>query len=437
MKVPQNHTLERALIGELFDDPSRIGLVVNELEENDFFNPQHRRLYQCIVDQWASGRAVDHSTVSHALDCHPERDTTDVDCLHQAIQAAHNPAGAVDHAKILHDLGTRRQLIQACNEAQYLAAQTTDGSITQATTTLQHACLSSLGLQKEQWSHHLPAMVRQQANVIRQVDSNNPTKGVLTGFYGVDRVTGGLFPTEIAVVCGPSGMGKTAFALNMCWNVARNHHVLLFSQEMSWEQIANRAISHFSGVPLVRLRRRELYPGEDVAIQDAISATRDLKMGVIDAANLSPMDAYTRAVAWSVSTGESPALIVVDYLQLMRPNERQQSREREVGSMITSLKSYAKLLQCPVVVVSQLSRPSKEQRGKYWEPTLWDLRDSGQIEQDAHVIMAVVRPSYFGDKHSQEAKLLILKNRDGETGAGPLRWYSRTASFYNEGDGPK
>ena len=432
MSHRDHEELEGIIIASVLSNRDTLVLAADRLTDNDFMVPANQRIWRAIIGQWHAGDVVDAPIVGTILRSWGD-DPRDNDWLHSLVHEYQPRESIVSHCDLLKEHSQRRELTKACHRAAEAMKGGANG-LEIAVQTLQSACLKLQTGTNQEGLNPYAEDIQAQYDHITAEDDDPRRIGIKTGIHGIDETMKGWFPGEIIVVTAPAGMGKTSLALNITWNVARDHPVFIFSLEMTRSQLANRGLAYFSGITLSRLRGRELYDFEWERLSEARREAKNLKAAMDDSSGLTPFDIYARSASWAIRNKQHPKLIVVDYLQIMRPSEKQGSREREVGSMISDLKHYAKQLGCPILVVSQLSRPTKEQRTKYWEPTLWDLRDSGQIEQDAHAIIAVVRQSYFDRDDNPEAKVLFLKNRDGACPSFRMNWRARTASFCNEGE---
>jgi replicative DNA helicase len=268
----------------------------------------------------------------------------------------------------------------------------------------------------------------QQAN-----ESGSSLVGISTGFTEIDEVTLGLQKQDLIIIAGRPSMGKTAFAFNITENVARttNQTVLLFSMEMSSEQVVRRFISSISKIDLQRLMRGDLKSEDWEGIDKALSILSSKKILLDDTAALTPTELRARARRVKRESKDL-SLIVVDYLQLMQVSGNRDNRVAEISEISRSLKALAKELDVPVIALSQLNRAVEQRPNK--RPILADLRDSGAIEQDADVIAMLFRKEYYDDTDIEskgKAEVNIAKQRNGPTKAVYLAFRNETARFEN------
>ena len=271
------------------------------------------------------------------------------------------------------------------------------------------------------------------ANIQESSESGSALVGVSTGFTEIDEVTLGFQKSDLIIIAGRPSMGKTAFAFNIAENVARqtDQTVLLFSMEMSSEQVVRRFISSISNIDLQRLMRGQLEETDWEGIDKALSVLSQKRILLDDTPALSPSEIRARARRVK-REHDDLAMIVIDYLQLMQVPGSGDNRVAEISEISRSLKALAKELNVPVIALSQLNRAVETRPNK--RPILADLRDSGAIEQDADVIAFLYRHSYY-DPTDLEAKgkaeVNIAKQRNGPTKAVPVAFIENTATFQN------
>jgi replicative DNA helicase len=425
---------ERAIIGGLFVDPSRIAEVMDTVRAGDFANPALGEVFGTMVALHGEGEPVDWVTVTARLKARELLDRVGGPAfLAELADAVPSAANISHYCNVVRERSTRRTIMAACRDAEK-ACRERDEGVHDAVLMLEKACYDATVGVESPGLRSLSEVIHERAESLTAARERK--QGLQTGFLGIDLHLNGLHGGELIIIAGPPGMGKTALALCMGFQVAAHSPVYLFSHEMTARQIADRAISALTGIPVHRLRSNRVHATQEPLIKQAADRADTLRMAVDDTAGLTPLDVYTRASSWAVKSRQRPGLIIVDYLQIMRPEHSQANREREVGSISTDLKNYAKRLECPIVAVSQLRRPSQERLMKTdRKPKLSDLRDSGQLEQDAHAVLAIYRPGYYHPdeegRDQREAYCLILKNRDGPTGEIPLLWDAATATFRN------
>jgi replicative DNA helicase len=253
--------------------------------------------------------------------------------------------------------------------------------------------------------------------------------GIPTGYKLLDKLLGGLQRSDLIIVAGRPGMGKTSLLLSIAQNAARkyNQRVALFSLEMSSEQVVQRLISSETGIDSQRLRLGDLREDEWPTFVQATGVLSDARVFIDDTPSISVLQMRTKARRLHAEHGLD--LILVDYLQLMRGDFRSENRVQEVSYISRELKALARELNVPVLAASQLSRAVEQRQDKH--PQLSDLRESGSIEQDADVVMFIYRDVLYNPETEFKniADVIIAKHRHGPTGHIPLFFKAELAQF--------
>jgi replicative DNA helicase len=264
-----------------------------------------------------------------------------------------------------------------------------------------------------------------------RAERRNLPSGIRTGFTKLDHYTTGFQPGELVIVCGRPGHGKTAFALDVSLYVARHVPVVLFSLEMSANQIAQRLAAKLGRINLRTVRSATLSDTEFSRLVTAWGQSDDLQLYIDDSGIVSPAQVRSRARELAIRIGRPAGLIMVDYLQLMAPGRKYDNREREIASISREMKLTAKVLNCPVLMASQLNRELEKRADK--RPIVSDLRESGAIEQDCDVCIGLYLPFNYSnqDEDRNEAEAILLKQRNGPIGTISLFWQSETTSFHD------
>jgi replicative DNA helicase len=253
--------------------------------------------------------------------------------------------------------------------------------------------------------------------------------GLPTGFTRIDQILGGMQRSDMLVLAARPSMGKTSLALNIAHTAAKRfgQRVLVFSLEMSSEQVVERLMSAEAGIDSQRLRRGEIADDEWGRFMITSSSLSELALFIDDTPALSVLEMRTKARRLHAEVGLD--LVVVDYLQLMRAEGRHENRQQEVSAISRGIKALARELNIPILAVSQLSRGVEARTDK--RPILSDLRESGSIEQDADVVLFIYRDELYDESTERRgiADILIAKHRHGPTGSVPLLFRRPTASF--------
>ena len=254
--------------------------------------------------------------------------------------------------------------------------------------------------------------------------------GLDTGFIDLNKKLGGFHKSDLILIAARPGMGKTAFALNLVANAAikSKASVAVFSLEMSKEQLVQRLISSQSNVPLSHIAKGKIADNEWSKILDGMKVLGESKIFIDDTPGIKISEIRSKCRKLKIEEGLD--MVMIDYLQLMEADGRNESRQQEVSKISRSLKILAKEMNCPVIALSQLSRNTES--GKDHMPKLSDLRDSGAIEQDADIVMFIYRDEYYNEIETTKkniADIKIAKNRHGETCDIELVWIGEIQKF--------
>ena len=453
LKTPPNNTeAERAVLGSvLLDARGRSGDRVMDLcltggvTPETFFDPRNRAIYQTMVDMNRTSKPLDPLTLMEELRVNGKLDAVGgVGYVESLIEQVQSTANAEYYLSIVRSKHLRRTLIERAasvidkcyDEGEYPDPQTVLGEAEK-----DFLAIGTHGDRTMPWSAAIDDSFRR---IDKMFSSNGTTfEGLSTGLRHLDEKLQGLKPSEMIVIAARPSVGKTSLAMNIAESAAlgqmltlkgghyppvevdggKPHPVLIFSLEMPVEALTKRMVGGRAHINLWRPNRNLVPKNEKEKLtQNLFTAVGDLKGAPIyvdDSAGLDIMDLRARARRMKKAHGIE--LIVIDYLQLCRCNEKsKQGRQIEVSEISQQVKAMAKELKIPVIVLSQLSRANEQRGDKYEKPKLSDLRDSGAIEQDADVVFLLRRPSRnSADPESGDEKLAIIdvaKNRNGEIG---------------------
>ncbi len=430
-KTPHSAPAEQAVIGSMLIDSRCIPEVLERLKPDDFYIQLNRDIYETIYSMFSYSMVIDPVTVLGQMKVRGVYTDNCEEYLAEVMRITPTAANALEYAAIVKDRALLRRLGEAADE---INAMVYEGS-GEAETMLEAAERKIYALRQGRNVGGLVPISSVVQNVFDEMNeaasSGNAIPGLPTGFPDLDRVILGLNNSELILVAGRPGMGKTSIALNMALHVGLNLNkaVAIFSLEMSREQLATRLLSRASLVPLQALLTGQLSEQQWRAVTDSAQSLSMTNILIDDNPTLtvSDMNAQCRRVP-------DLGLVVIDYLQLMQSagsghSWSNESRTQAVSDISRMLKIMAKELNVPVVTASQLSRANESRQDK--RPMLSDLRESGSIEQDADVVIGLYRDGYY-NKESQSpniAEAIILKNRKGQTGTIELNWSGEYTSF--------
>ena len=337
-------------------------------------------------------------------------------------------ANAVDYAKIVRDKAILRQLIEAGEdiaEAAYAGDDDTEALVEYAEGKVFRI---AEGRENKSFVHIRDALVQVYDRLTKLSQDPDALRGTPTGFSALDNVIVGMGDSDLVLIGARPGMGKTSFAMNIATEAAikTKKTVCVFSLEMSAEQLANRMLSSEAQIDSYKMRSGEL-SGEDWnAIAHASSRLSETDILIDDTPGIS-----VTAMKSKLRRVKNLGLVLIDYLQLMQGDRRNDNRVQEVGDISRGLKLLAKELGVPVVCCAQLSRGPENRPDK--RPMLSDLRDSGAIEQDADIVLFLYRDEYYKDSTTDQsvAEVIVAKNRHGSLDKVKLGWLGRYTKFTN------
>jgi len=430
-KIPHSAPAEQAVIGSMLIDPRCVPEVLEQLRADAFYGKLNRDIFETIYNMFAYAQTIDPVTVLDQMKVRGVYQDSCPEYLAEVMRVTPTAANVLEYAAIVRDRALLRRLGEAADEINNMVYEGSG----EAESSLEAAERLIYNLRQGRNVGGLMPLSSVVQNVFEEMNaaaaSGNKIPGMSTGFPDLDRTILGLNDSELILVAGRPGMGKTSIALNMALHVGMTQKkaVAIFSLEMSREQLATRLLSRAALVPLQNLLTGQLSDQQWSSVTDAAQTLSHTDILIDDNPSLtvSDMNAQCRRVA-------DLGLVVIDYLQLMQSagsghSWSNESRTQAVSDISRMLKIMAKELNVPVVCLSQLSRANESRQDK--RPMLSDLRESGAIEQDADVVIGLYRDGYY-NKQSENpnlAEAIILKNRKGATGTVPLNWLPEYTSF--------
>jgi replicative DNA helicase len=434
--LPQNPEAERSVLGSVLIRPSSLDEVVGFLGADDFLGSAHRCIYAAMVGLAKAGDVVDVITISEELRKRGELGRLEGEevyllGLSNAVPTAEN---ARHYGKIVRDLAVLRRVIATCVQAASRAHGDVESSELLADLRSELAALETT---QDGGPQRLGDGLDEAMDMLERKTSEPEKYSVLSGIREFDRTIGGHKAGQLIVVAARPGGGKTSHALSTAIRVATTQiPALVFSLEMSRQELTERAIAFSARVTGSRLTNGDLDYDAWGKIRNSKKALGPIPLW-LDVRNHSCGALCAEARRWRARfTQGQRALVVIDYLGLVRSSDRSQNRAIEVGAMSRAFKQLAKDLDCPVMLVAQLNRESVKGDGPARRPKLSDLRDSGEIEQDADMVIFPFREGE-GDQASGpaqgpvDAELIVAKHRNGPTGIVEVDWDGRFMAFYD------
>lgn len=429
---PQNIEAEMAVLGSTLIDEDAISVATEKLTPDSFYKDVHRKIFEAICALYSANKAVDLITLTDELKRSSLLDSiggvTYLTGLVNSVPSAANINHYVDIVKeksIVRTLiNNSTKIISLC----YGAEGNTDELVDEA-----EQLVFEISDKKSQGSYiSLKELVKDSIETIDVLYQRKAhVTGIATGYVELDMMTSGLQPSDLIVVAGRPSMGKSALALGIAEHAGVNDKVplALFSLEMSKEQLVQRMLCAHARVDAHKVRTGYLATSDWPRLTAAAGKLSESQIFIDDTPAISVME--LRAKARRLKAHHDIKLIVLDYLQLMRGSAAIESRQQEISEISRSLKALARELNVPVIAISQLSR-AVEMRTDH-RPQLSDLRESGAIEQDADLVVLILREEYYNatPENQGKAEIIIAKQRNGPVGRMELAFIKEYTRFEN------
>lgn len=450
---PQSLEAEMATIGAMLLERTAIEKAGELLRPDDFYREAHKLIFQAATDLSLRNEPVDLTTLSAELENRGQLEQAGGrPYIASLLDAVPTAAHVEYYAKIVEQKSLLRRLIAAGTDI----IEECYGEVENAEEVVDRAEAAVLSVGQRRGGRYFTALKPLLDEAFEKIDwlyyHKQDTVGLPTGLHGLDHMTNGLQKSDLIIVAARPSMGKTSLAINMAVNIAiqektkeRPAPVAIFSLEMSKEQLALRIIQSEARVDSRRLRTGYLNDEQWRRVTEGVSRVWDAPIYIDDTPGISAMEMRGKARRLRAEHG-GLALIVVDYLQLMRWQGRADNRVQEISEIARSLKNLARELEVPVIALSQLSRAVERRDDK--RPMLSDLRESGSIEAEADIVMMLYRPSYYAPKEvadpdaepepgteaADETELIIAKHRNGPTGTVELIFLKDYARFEDKAE---
>ncbi|MEP6715258.1 MAG: replicative DNA helicase [Terriglobia bacterium] len=436
--LPANIDAERFILGSVLLDDARFIEIAGVVMLDDFALEKHRRIFLRMSELHERGEKIDRVTVANELLRFNELESVDgLSYLVSLDDGLPHIANLESYVRIVRDRATLRRIAMA---GQHVMNRALLGEEDPADILAgAEETLLRLGEARTERGLMTPREVIQnyEGGINAFLDPSKRIKGISTGFTKLDEMTGGLHAGELIILAARPSMGKTALALNIAWHVATRlfQPVAIFSLEMSQESLLTRMLCAAARVDSQRFRTGYLNEQERQKLRQAANQMVEAPLHIDDTAGANLMDMHAKLRRLQQS-GQKIGLVVVDYLQLMSVKGRSENRNQEVSQMSRGLKLLSKELNCPFLVLSQLSRATETRVGDH-RPQLSDLRESGSIEQDADLVGFIFREEVY--KRDREdlhglAELILAKQRNGPIGKIDLVFLHAQTRFENRAE---
>ncbi|MBR4800995.1 MAG: replicative DNA helicase [Clostridia bacterium] len=427
--MPNNINAENAVLGAILIDDKAADMLIPTLKKDDFYLAANRTIFGVMKELQEASVPIDTVSVSDALDRAGKLDEVgSISYLSELAEGIPSAANCEYYADIVRRDSLSRRVIEAGNDIAKFGYESENG-----VAALEKAEQIVYGIAEQNSPKellHAGTALAEAVNNIQELQQGHIVKNVIyTDFPHFDHMTHGLKPGEIILLAARPSVGKTALALNIAANSALNHgkRVAVFSLEMPADLLAKRMLAYVSKVEFDKMNvAGGMNSGDFAKLFKAYNALLASEIYLDDYSMNSPSDVLSKCRRLKREKGLD--FVIIDYLQLMSSGARAESRQNEVSSMSRQLKIYAKELNCPILVLSQMSR-DVEKRDAH-TPQLSDLRESGAIEQDADVVAFLSNPSKYNNALPEDQVILdVKKNRNGAIGEVKLKWDGNTTSF--------
>lgn len=434
--MPESLPAEAAVIGSMIVDPRCIGDVIEVLDREAFYHTEHQLMFDAVLVLYEKnrGEGIDGVLVRDELDRNGQLDQIGgVEYLRRVMETVPSAANVLYYAEIVKEKMLLRETIAAATEILNNAYDES-GTASEKLDEAERRIFTVTNKRITSAAEALKDLVTKTFELIEKRDGTHVT-GLSTGFYELDDLTCGLQKGEMIIVAGRPSMGKTAFALNLAEHIGiiDKTPLVIFSLEMGKQQLAERFLCSYSGVDSQLVRKGMLDTTHYQKLVAGCGVISEAPIFIDDTPALSPLE--IRAKARRLKRSHDIQCIMVDYMQLMHLGAgKVESRQQEISAISRYLKSLARELNVPVVVLSQLNRAAEGREGH--RPRMSDLRESGSIEQDADVIMLLHREDYYqrGEadyEPTNTAEIIIAKQRNGPTDTVKLTFMEKYTRFEN------
>lgn len=440
MKVPQAPEVEASVLGAMMLDQDIVEELMTVLQEECFYKPENRLVFKAITHLSNASQPVDMMTVAERLKFNGDFDAAGgLDYLTRLTWDIGAAVHVNYYAKILVDKFIQREMITITNDSlrkSYDESEPVDDLLNSLQQRLFE--LSEKNMSRKEQS--IAEIIKTKLDSLEELQSKGGQTGLQSGYMALDKVTYGWHPSDLVIIAGRPGMGKTAFVLTMARNMAVDFKipVAFFSLEQAPTQLLERLMVAESGLPSDKIKGSvKMTQADWTQLDDSLKPLLEAPIYIDDTPSLSIADLRAKARRLVKTSGVK--ILIIDYLQLMTGSkELKGNREQEVAEISRSLKAIAKELDVPVIALAQLSRQAESSTGGQKKPQLTHLRESGAIEQDADIVLFLHRPEYYGLEDMNVEKglteVIIAKHRNGPTGEVELKFLASQMKFVDRND---
>ncbi|WP_353097452.1 replicative DNA helicase [Tissierella praeacuta] len=429
---PHSLEAEQSVLGAMILDKDAINTAIEIIRPDDFYKEANREIFEAILILFNKNEPVDLITLSEEL---KRRGTLEniggVTYLADLSSAVATTANVKYYCKIVEEKSILRRLIKSCDDVIVKSYENSD-EVNAIIENAEKAIFDiTQGRHREGFSPLNEVLLSSFSQIEERAANQGTLTGLTTGFIDLDNKLSGLQKSDLILLAARPSMGKTAISVNIVTNAAlkANAKVAVFSLEMSKEQLVQRMISATAHVDLQKIISGRLSEEEWIQVINSMGPLSQADIFIDDTAGISLMEMKAKCRRLKIEKGLD--LVMIDYLQLMQLDGRQENRQQEISAISRGLKALAKEMECPVIALSQLSR-APELRTDH-RPILSDLRESGAIEQDADVVLFLYRDEYYHEDSEKKniGEVIIAKHRNGPTGSLELVFKKEYTKFVN------
>lgn len=430
-ELPHDFLAEKSFVGCLIIDGTSINEVSDlSLVKEDFYHPQYGLIFECVRELSIENMPIDYVTVCSKLSDKGQLEMTGGQAtILEIVEDQASAANIYQYAKIVKDKSIMRNIIRTAmkvaDTGMSFSGDTQDFISDVEAQFFKLTSKARVGGMR-MLNNCLKDNLKSLAAPARK---NGEIEGISSGYPELDRYLLGMQPGQLIVLAARPGMGKTSLAVNIAVSACEHSAapVAIFSLEMLARELSMRMLSSRAKIDSTKLRTKNFLDTDLRNINNSVSELSKFPIFINDsgATTIIDIQGHCRKIKAERGLG----LVVIDYLQLLRPHSNNPNREQQISEMSRGLKSLAKELECPILALSQLNRGVESRTEK--RPLISDLRESGSIEQDADIVIMIYRDDFY-DKNSKDpgvAEIIVCKNRSGENGTAKLAWVGRYTSF--------
>lgn len=426
---------EQAVISSVIVNNELWHEVSDLLDRNDFCKVEHQIIFEMMKFLISKNDPIDKITLINLLkkSCNKE-DANNSDFINTLVKNAPSLSNIKTYIRIIKSKSTLRKLIETSKEIIDFASEYKHHDLTDVFNLVEEKIskLSKKFDTKPEFKNISEILASAIKNIEERHESNSHITGLSSGFKELDEITAGFHKSDLIVIAGRPSMGKSTLAINIAENTIIEHKkpVILFSMEMSMDQVSTRMLSSLGRINLHKLRCGNIDQTDWPRLNNSVTLLSGTHMFIDDSGALTPFDIKNK-IKKIKNTYNDIGLVIIDYIQLIKVPGLQDNRAREIAEISRSLKILAKEFNVPIIVLSQLNRGVEQRNDK--RPLMSDLRESGAIEQDADLIIFIYRDNVYNkiNNENKTSEIIIAKQRNGPTGKIYLNFSPEFCKFEN------